>query len=73
MGNDLSSSIAPLPLSLIDCFVDGELDIARYYICKRRVRREMNQNAALNPIVHQKRKDFTNTIPVSKVHKRRRL
>ena len=40
MGNDLSSSIIPPPISLNDCVVDGELDIARYSIYKRRVRRE---------------------------------
>ena len=72
MGNDLSSSITPPPLSLNDCVVDGELDIARYYIYKRRVRREMNQNAALNAIINRKRKAATNVTPVSKVGKRRR-
>jgi len=72
MGNDLSSSITPPPLSLNDCVVDGELDIARYYIYKRRFRRETNQNAAMNAIIHRKRKAVTNVTPLSKVGKRQR-
>ena len=72
MGNNLSFSMIPPPLSLNDCVVDGELDIARYYIYKRRVRRETNQNAALNAIINRKRKAATNVTPVSKVGKRRR-
>ena len=73
MGNDLSSSITPPPLSLNDCVVDGELDIARYYIYKRRVRRETNQNAALNAIIYRKRKAGTNITPVSKLVKQQSI
>ena len=72
MGNDLSSSITPPPLSLNDCVVDGELDIARYYIYKRRVRRETNQNSAMNALIHRKRKVVTNVTPLSKVCKNQR-
>ena len=50
MGNDLSSSITPPPLSLNDCVVNGELDIARCYVYKRRVQRDKNQIDALNAI-----------------------
>ena len=73
MSNDLSSSISPPPLSLNDCVVDGELDIARYFIYKRRVRRETNQKAALNAIIYGERKAATDVTPVSKAGKRKRI
>ena len=36
MVQDLSKSINPLPLTLTHCFVDGNIDLSRYYIYKRR-------------------------------------
>ena len=51
MGNNVSTSIIPPPLSLNDCVVDGELDIARYFIYKRIYRRKMIQSDALNTII----------------------
>ena len=73
MGNDLSSSITPPPLSLNDYVVDGELDIARCSIYKKRVRRETNQNAVLNATIYGKRKAVTDVTPVSKAGKRKRI
>lgn len=56
MGNDLSSSIIPPPLSVNDCIVSGELDIMRYYMYKRRLRRRLSQYTGLKEIVNHKRK-----------------
>ena len=36
MGQSISSSITPPPLTLQDCFVDGQIDIARYLYYRRR-------------------------------------
>ena len=36
MGQSISSSIIPPPLTLQDCFVDGQIDIARYLYYRRR-------------------------------------
>ena len=36
MGQDLSTAINPPPLTLTHCFVDGNIDLSRYYIYKRR-------------------------------------
>ena len=36
MGQDLSTAINPAPLTLTRCFVDGNIDLSRYYIYKRR-------------------------------------
>ena len=56
MGNDLSSSIVPPPLSVNDCIVNGELDLMRYYMYKRKLRRKISQYTGLNEIVNRKRK-----------------
>ena len=36
MGQTISSSITPPPLTLQDCFVDGQIDISRYLYYRRR-------------------------------------
>ena len=72
MGDDVSTSIIPPPLSLNDCVVDDELDIARYFIYKRIYRRKMIQSDALNTIIHKKWKAVTNLAPLSNVDKRQK-
>ena len=56
MGNNISSSIIPPPLSLNDCIVNGDLDLLRYYMYKRRRRIQSLQRTALDEIVKVKRK-----------------
>ena len=56
MGNDISRSIIPPPLSINDCVVDGELDLMRYYMYKRRQRIQLIQSTQLKEIVNLKRK-----------------
>ena len=36
MGYDISQSCTPPPLTLIDCLVDVQIDLARYRLCARR-------------------------------------
>ena len=36
MGQDISKSYIPPPLSLRDCYVDGEIDLVRYRLYRRR-------------------------------------
>ena len=37
MGQNISKSLIPPPLSLRDCFIDGRIDIARYIYYRRRM------------------------------------
>ena len=62
MGNDISSSIIPPPLSINDCVVDGELDLMRYYMYKRRLRTQLLQSTQLKKIVNHKRKRHDNAL-----------
>ena len=43
MGQDISKSINPPPLTLQDCFVDGKFDLARYLYYSRRMDEIDNQ------------------------------
>ena len=54
MGNDVSVSIAPTPLSLSDVFIDGELDLLRYYMCKRKDRIKEFQKHSLNHLIRKR-------------------
>ena len=36
MGQGISKAVNPPPLTLIHCFVDGNIDMGRYYVYKRR-------------------------------------
>ena len=36
MGQDISQAVLPPPLTLTHCFVDGNIDMGRYFIFKRR-------------------------------------
>jgi len=53
MGNDISVSITPTPLSLSDVLIDGELDLAHYYTYKRKVRMREFQNYSLNHLIRK--------------------
>ena len=56
MGYQITSSISTIPSSLHDCFVNGEVDIYRYWTYKRRKRRKMNNLLILDSIVKKTRK-----------------
>ena len=62
MGNDISLSITPQPLSVNDCFINGELDLIRYYMYKRRLRRQLLRHTQLKEIVNHKRKGYVDTL-----------
>ena len=57
MGNDISSSITPPPLSLQDCTIDGELDLLRYSIYRKRIKKKVLQNSLLQQFVKRKKED----------------
>ena len=50
----MSVSIAPAPLSLSDVLIDGELDLARYCMCKRKDRIKEFQNNSLNHLIRKR-------------------
>ena len=54
MGNDVSVSIAPTPLSLSDVFINGELDLLRSCMCKRKKLIKEFQNYSLNHLVRKR-------------------
>ena len=56
MADQINSSITTIPSSLCDCFVNGEVDICRYWIYKHRNRRKMNNSLVLYSIVKNIRK-----------------
>ena len=62
MGNDISRSTIPPPISINDCVAGGELDLMQYYIYKRRTRRQLLQSTQLNEIVNHKRKWYEDTL-----------
>lgn len=45
MGQDISTAINQPPLTLHHCFVDGHIDLSRYYYYKRRCD---NHNKSIN-------------------------
>ena len=51
MGNEVSVSIAPTPLPLSDVFINGELDLLRCYMCKRKGLIKEFQNYSLNHLI----------------------
>ena len=51
MGNDISVSITPTPLSLSNMLIDGELDLAHYYIYKRKVQMKEFQTHRLSEML----------------------
>ena len=57
MGNDISSSITPPPLSLQDCTIDGELDLLRYSIYRKRIKKKVLKNSLLQQFVKRKKED----------------
>ena len=56
MADQITHSISTIPLSLRDCFVNGEVDIYRYWTYKRRKQRKMNNLLILDSIVKKTRK-----------------
>ena len=45
MGQGISKAVNPPPLTLTHCFVDGNVDMGRYYVYKRR---RLEQDTALS-------------------------
>ena len=73
MGNNISSSIIPPPLSLNDCLVDGELDLMWYYMYKMRLIKQSFQSTALHDIIRLKRKRCYDTLASNKHSKKKRM
>ena len=71
MRNDVSSSITPPPLSLQECTVDGELDLLRYYIYRRRIKKKLLQSSSLQQFIKMKQLDGNNE--VASIHKRKKI
>ena len=59
MVNDINSSMHAIPLSLRDCFENGEFYIYSCWTYKRRKRRKMNNSLILDSIIKKTRK-YTN-------------
>ena len=72
MGNEVSSSIVPPPLSINDCLIDGELDLMRYYIYRRRVRTQSLQSKLFKEIIGCKRKLCKAMSPTSNTSTRKK-
>ena len=72
MGNEVSSSIVPPPLSINDCLIDGELDLMRYYIYRRRVRTQSLQSKLFKEIIGCKRKLCEAMSPTSNTSTRKK-
>ena len=69
MGQDLTKSITPPPLSLTQCLVDGQIDIARYIFYRRRIDGMSTNQLSMSLISKNK-----STIPYGGTkHKRRTL
>ena len=53
MGFDIASYLEPPPISISDCLVNGEIDIHRYRMYKRRKLRKELQSNILNSIIRK--------------------
>ena len=50
MGNDFSTSIIPPPITLRDCFIDGELNLYRYQAYRQRIDRRRLQTSRIKSL-----------------------
>ena len=57
MGQDISTSLNPPPLSLQDCLVDGKFDVTRYMYYRRKMD-IVNDDVLLQPFPSQKNVNF---------------
>ena len=64
MGQDISKSYIPPPLSLRDCYVDGEIDLVRYRLYRRRTYKNLFIDVKAMIKKNKKRK-LNNTMTVS--------
>ena len=64
MGQDISKSITPPPLSLTDCLVNGQIDTVRYTYYRRRKDDIQNSNYIISNITSKKR--IFDALPTSK-------
>ena len=69
MGNDISSSIPPHPLSSSDCIVGGVIDLHRYMNDGNKSRRQNNNNILLNFLTQE---TINHTEPIVLPTKRKR-
>ena len=56
MGQDISRSIGPPPLTLTDCLVNGQIDTVRYTYYRRRIDDMQNSNYIISNITSKKRR-----------------
>ena len=56
MGQDISKSIIPPPLTLQDCFVNGQINLARYLYYRRRSNHLMHAISGDRKLLKKKRK-----------------
>ena len=56
MGQDIPKTIIPPPLSLLDCFVNGRVDLSRYVAYRRRVDIQTADNLSRSKNNKRKRK-----------------
>ena len=64
MGQDISKSITPPPLTLTDCLVNGQIDTVRYTYYRRRKDDIQNSNYIISNITSKKR--IFDALPTSK-------
>ena len=64
MGQQLNKAIISKPKSFRECFVDGKIDIARYYIYRRASNDYDDDQEILRNIVN-KRKRIDPELPIS--------
>ena len=64
MGQDISKSITPPPLTLTDCLVNGQIDTVRYTYYRQRKDDIQNSNYIISNITSKKR--IFDALPTSK-------
>ena len=64
MGQDISKSITPPPLTLHHCFVDGKIDIPRYLYYRRKLDDQIELSQSISNRLNTKRKFHEGQSPI---------
>ena len=71
MGQDISKSITPPPLTLHHCFVDGKIDIPRYLYYRRKLDDQIELSQSISNRLNTKRKFDEGQSPIVQCRKKR--
>ena len=62
MGQDISKSLSPPPLSLQDCIVDGRIDLTRYFFITRQLDEQQKELEIYFNSLQNKKRKFDDTV-----------